>query len=213
MKHQKLKKNTQPLDRLSNLRYAENKAKVREWRYYMMHNDLREILFSEARLQEKVKEIGRSITADYQGRDLVLIGILKGAVPFIADLMRAIDLPLTYDLMAVSSYGASTKSTGTVRILKDIGLSVEHKDVLIVEDIIDTGLTLQYLRDNLQSRQPRSLKICTLLDKPSRRKVAIKADYNGFEIPDAFVVGYGLDYAEKYRNLPYLGILKADIYQ
>jgi hypoxanthine phosphoribosyltransferase len=178
-----------------------------------MHNDLKEILFSEAQLQQKAREMGKIITVDYQGRDLILIGILKGAVPFVADLMRAIDLPLSYDLMAVSSYGASTKSTGTVRILKDIDLSIEGKDVLIVEDIIDTGLTLQYLRANLQSRQPRSLKICTLLDKPSRRKVAIKADYNGFEIPDAFVVGYGLDYAEKYRNLPYLGILKAEIYQ
>jgi hypoxanthine phosphoribosyltransferase len=177
-----------------------------------MHNDLKEILFSEAQLQRKASEMGKIITADYQGRDLVLIGILKGAVPFVADLMRAIDLPLSYDLMAVSSYGASTKSTGTVRILKDIELPIEGKDVLIVEDIIDTGLTLQYLRDNLQSRQPRSLKICTLLDKPSRRKVMIKADYNGFKIPDAFVVGYGLDYAEKYRNLPYLGILKEEIY-
>jgi hypoxanthine phosphoribosyltransferase len=178
-----------------------------------MHNDLREILFSEAQLRQKAREMGEIITADYQGKDLVLIGILKGAVPFIADLMRAIDLPLSYDLMAVSSYGASTKSTGTVRILKDIELSIEAKDVLIVEDIIDTGLTLQYLRDNLHSRQPRSLKICTLLDKPSRRKVGIKANYNGFEIPDAFVVGYGLDYAEQYRNLPYLGVLKAEIYQ
>ena len=156
--------------------------------------------------------MGKLITADYQGRDLVLVGILKGAVPFIADLMRAINLPLTYDLMAVSSYGASTRSTGTVRILKDIDLSIEGKDLLIVEDIIDTGLTLQYLRANLQSRQPRSLKICTLLDKPSRRKVALKADYNGFEIPNDFVVGYGLDYAEKYRNLPYLGILKEEVY-
>jgi hypoxanthine phosphoribosyltransferase len=178
-----------------------------------MHNDLREILFSEAQLRQKARKMGEIITADYQGKDLVLIGILKGAVPFIADLMRAIDLPLSYDLMAVSSYGASTKSTGTVRILKDIELSIEAKDVLIVEDIIDTGLTLQYLRDNLHSRQPRSLKICTLLDKPSRRKVGIKANYNGFEIPDAFVVGYGLDYAEQYRNLPYLGVLKEEIYQ
>jgi hypoxanthine phosphoribosyltransferase len=178
-----------------------------------MHKDLRKILFSAAQLQQKAREMGAMITADYRGRDLVLIGILKGAIPFIADLMRAIDLPLAYDLMAVSSYGASTKSTGTVRILKDIELSIEGRDVLIVEDIIDTGLTLQYLRDNLHSRQPRSLKICTLLDKPSRRKVEIKADYNGFTIPNAFVVGYGLDYAEQYRNLPYLGILKEEIYQ
>jgi hypoxanthine phosphoribosyltransferase len=178
-----------------------------------MYDDLKEILFTAAQLQQKTAELGLRITADYQGRDLVLIGILKGAIPFIADLMRTIDLPLAYDLMAVSSYGASTKSTGTVRILKDIELSVEDKDILIVEDIIDTGLTLQYLRDNLHSRRPRSLKICTLLDKPSRRKVDIKADYNGFEIPDAFVVGYGMDYAEQYRNLPYLGILKEEIYR
>jgi hypoxanthine phosphoribosyltransferase len=178
-----------------------------------MHEDLQEIVFTAAQLQGKVVELGEKITADYRGQDLVLIGILKGAVPFIADLTRAIDLPLVYDLMAVSSYGAATKSTGTVRILKDIELSIEGKDVLIVEDIIDTGLTLQYLRDNLQRRQPRSLKICALLDKPSRRRVEIKADYNGFTIPDAFVVGYGLDYAEQYRNLPYLGILKTEIYQ
>jgi hypoxanthine phosphoribosyltransferase len=178
-----------------------------------MHEDLQEIVFTAAQLQGKVVELGEKITDDYRGRDLVLIGILKGAVPFIADLTRAIDLPLVYDLMAVSSYGAATKSTGTVRILKDIELSIEGKDVLIVEDIIDTGLTLQYLRDNLQRRQPRSLKICALLDKPSRRQVDIKADYNGFTIPDAFVVGYGLDYAEQYRNLPYLGILKMEIYR
>jgi hypoxanthine phosphoribosyltransferase len=178
-----------------------------------MHEDLQEIVFTAAQLQGKVVELGEKITDDYRGRDLVLIGILKGAVPFIADLTRAIDLPLVYDLMAVSSYGAATKSTGTVRILKDIELSIEGKDVLIVEDIIDTGLTLQYLRDNLQRRQPRSLKICALLDKPSRRQVDIKADYNGFTIPDAFVVGYGLDYAEQYRNLPYLGILKTEIYR
>jgi hypoxanthine phosphoribosyltransferase len=179
----------------------------------VMHRDLREILFTEAQLQQKVREMGALITADYQGKQPVLIGILKGAVPFIADLMRTIDLPLVYDLMAVSSYGASTRSNGAVRILKDIDISIEDRDVIVVEDIIDTGLTLQYLMANLESRKPRSLKICTLLDKPSRRKVKIQADYNGFTIPDAFVVGFGLDYAEKYRNLPYIGSLKAEIYQ
>jgi hypoxanthine phosphoribosyltransferase len=178
-----------------------------------MHKDLREILFTESQLQQKTREMGAVISADYQGRDLVLIGILKGAVPFIADLMRAIELPLVYDLMAVSSYGASTRSSGTVRIMKDIDISIEDRDVIVVEDIIDTGLTLQYLLANLESRKPRSLKTCTLLDKPSRRRVNIQADYNGFTIPDAFVVGFGLDYAEKYRNLPYIGILKAEIYQ
>ncbi|HEY8463563.1 MAG TPA: hypoxanthine phosphoribosyltransferase [Bacillota bacterium] len=178
-----------------------------------MRNDLEKILFSEAEIQRKVTELGEVITRDYRGKSLVLIGIMKGAVPFVADLMRRIDLPLAYDLMAVSSYGASTKSSGTVRILKDLDLSIEGLDVLIVEDIVDTGLTLQYLVENLKSRKPNSLKICTLLDKPSRRKVEIKPDYNGFMIPDAFVVGYGLDYAEKYRNLPYIGVLRAEVYQ
>jgi hypoxanthine phosphoribosyltransferase len=178
-----------------------------------MREDLQTVLFDEAAISEKIRELGREITVDYQGKQPVLIGILKGAVPFIADLMRTIDLPLVYDLMAVSSYGASTRSSGAVRILKDIDISIEDRDVIVVEDIIDTGLTLQYLMANLESRKPRSLKICTLLDKPSRRKVKIQADYNGFTIPDAFVVGFGLDYAEKYRNLPYIGSLKAEIYQ
>jgi hypoxanthine phosphoribosyltransferase len=178
-----------------------------------MREDLQTVLFDEAAISEKIRELGLRITADYQGTQPVLIGILKGAVPFIADLMRAIELPLVYDLMAVSSYGASTRSSGTVRIMKDIDISIEDRDVIVVEDIIDTGLTLQYLLANLESRKPRSLKTCTLLDKPSRRRVNIQADYNGFTIPDAFVVGFGLDYAEKYRNLPYIGILKAEIYQ
>jgi hypoxanthine phosphoribosyltransferase len=178
-----------------------------------MREDLQTILYDQAAISQKVHELGREIAADYHGKQPVLIGILKGAVPFIADLMRAIELPLVYDLMAVSSYGASTRSSGTVRIIKDIDISIEDRDVIVVEDIIDTGLTLQYLMANLESRKPRSLRICTLLDKPSRRKVKIQADYNGFTIPDAFVVGYGLDYAEKYRNLPYIGSLKAEIYQ
>lgn len=177
-----------------------------------MHPDIKDILFNAEQISTKTQSLGDMITRDYQDKNLVIIGILKGAVPFVADLMRAIDLPLSYDLMAVSSYGSSTKSSGTVRILKDIDLDIENKDVLIVEDIIDTGLTLQYLKENLHSRKPKSLKVCTLLDKPSRRKVAIGSDYNGFDIDDIFVVGYGLDYAEKYRNLPYIGILKEEVY-
>ncbi len=177
-----------------------------------MHEDLREVLVDEVRLQARIKELGRQITADYQGKDVILVGILKGALPFLADLMRAIELDVSYDLMAVSSYGASTKTSGTVRIIKDLDEEIEGKDVIIVEDIVDTGLTLNYLLENLRSRKVNSLKICTLLDKPSRRKVDIKPDYNGFEIPDVFVVGYGLDYAEKYRNLPYIGVLKEEVY-
>ena len=175
--------------------------------------EIKEVLFTKEVIQKRVRELGEAITNDYRGSSPVLIGILKGGLPFLADLMRAIDLPLSYDLMAVSSYGASTKSSGTVRILKDLDLSIENRDVIIVEDIVDTGLTLKYLLENLKSRQVNSLKICTLLDKPSRRKVAIQPDYNGFEIPDKFVVGYGLDYMENYRNLPYIGILKDEVYQ
>lgn len=177
-----------------------------------MHGDLQEVLIDEAKLQARIKELGKQITNDYRGKDVLLVGILKGALPFMADLMRSIELDVSYDLMAVSSYGASTKTSGTVRIIKDLDEEIEGKDVIIVEDIVDTGLTLTYLLENLRSRKVNSLKICTLLDKPSRRKVEIKPDYNGFEIPDVFVVGYGLDYAEKYRNLPYIGVLKEEVY-
>jgi len=177
-----------------------------------MTGDLKEILLSEQKIKQRVRGLGKKIAGDYQGKNLVLVGILKGAVPFVADLMRAIEIPLAYDLMATSSYGASTKSSGTVRILKDLDIEVEGKDVIIVEDIVDTGLTLQYLIDNIRSRRPASLKVCTLLDKPERRKVDIQPDYNGFVIPDVFVVGYGLDYAEKYRNLPWIGVLREEIY-
>ncbi len=178
-----------------------------------MMNDIKKVLIREQEIAERIQKLGQEITEDYQGKIPVLVGILKGAVPFVADLMREINLPLEYDLMAVSSYGASTKSSGTVKILKDLDLSIEERDVIIVEDIVDTGLTLQYLLENLKSRHPKSIKICTFLDKPSRRKVAIQPDYNGFEIPDVFVIGYGLDYAEKYRNLPFVGVLKEEIYQ
>ncbi|SHM68645.1 hypoxanthine phosphoribosyltransferase [Caldanaerovirga acetigignens] len=176
-----------------------------------MLEDIKEILISEEEIKKKLKELGKRITEDYRDKkDILLVGVLKGAVLFIADLIRHIDLPLQVDFMAVSSYGASTESSGVVRILKDLDENIEGKNILIVEDIIDSGLTLSYLYNMLKSRKPASIKICTLLDKPSRRKVKIKVDYLGFEIPDYFVVGYGLDYNEKYRNLPFIGILKEE---
>lgn len=176
-----------------------------------MLEDIKEILITEEEIKKKLKELGEKITQDYRDKDDVLIvGVLKGAVLFIADLIRHIDLPVKLDFMAVSSYGASTESSGIVRILKDLDQDVEGKNILIVEDIIDSGLTLSYLYNMLKSRKPASIKICTLLDKPSRRKVQIPVDYLGFEIPDYFVVGYGLDYDEKYRNLPFIGILKEE---
>lgn len=178
-----------------------------------MHNDIAKVLITEEEIREHVDQIGKQITEDYKGKDLVMIGILRGAVVFFGDLSRKIDIPLSMDFMAVSSYGSSTKTSGVVRILHDLDQSIEGKDVLIVEDIIDTGLTLHYLIENLKSRNPASIKICCLLDKPSRRKADVKADYVGFNVPDEFVVGYGLDYDEIYRNLPYIGILKAEVYQ
>jgi len=173
--------------------------------------DIKEILISEEEIKAKLKELGKRITEDYKGVDnILLVGVLKGAVLFIADLIRHIDLPLEIDFMAVSSYGASTESSGVVRILKDLEQTIQGKNILIVEDIIDSGLTLSYLYNLLKSRKPADIKICTLLDKPSRRKIDIKVDYVGFEIPDYFVVGYGLDYNEKYRNLPFIGVLKPE---
>lgn len=164
------------------------------------------VLISEKQIRTKVKELGKLITADYQGKELLVIGILKGSVVFLSDLIREIELPVKIDFMAVTSYGAATRTSGVVRILKDLDSDIGGQDVLIVEDIIDTGLTLSYLKENLQKRNPASLKVCTFLDKPSRRKIEIKADYNGYDIPDRFVVGYGLDCNEKYRNLPYIGL-------
>lgn len=176
-----------------------------------MIEDIKEILISEEEIKAKLKELGKRITEDYKGVDnILLVGVLKGAVLFIADLIRHIDLPLEIDFMAVSSYGASTESSGVVRILKDLEQTIQGKNILIVEDIIDSGLTLSYLYNLLKSRKPADIKICTLLDKPSRRKIDIKVDYVGFEIPDYFVVGYGLDYNEKYRNLPFIGVLKPE---
>lgn len=177
-----------------------------------MHNDVKKILLSEEELQAKIREMGKTITADYQGKNLFAVGILKGSTLFMADLVRRIDLPVTFDFMAVSSYGDKAFSSGVVRIDKDLETSIEGKDVLIIEDIIDSGLTLSYLVDNLKSRNPASIRIATLLTKPERRKVQVDVAYCGFTIPDEFVVGYGLDYAEKYRNLPYIGVLKEAVY-
>ncbi|MGB4668314.1 MAG: hypoxanthine phosphoribosyltransferase, partial [bacterium] len=168
--------------------------------------EIKEILIDQEQLQQRIQELGAEISRDYQGKELHLICVLKGAVLFLADLARNLTVPVSFDFMAVSSYGASTESSGVVRILKDLEESIEGKDVLIVEDIIDSGLTLHYLYQNLHSRKPASLEICTLLDKPDRRRVDVPVKYCGFSIPDRFVVGYGLDFAEKYRNLPYIGV-------
>lgn len=178
-----------------------------------MLNDIETILISEEELAAKVEELGRRISEDYAGKDLLIVCILKGAVIFCADLVRHITIPVTLDFMAVSSYGDSTQSSGAVMILKDLESNIAGKHVLIVEDIVDTGLTLKYLVENLKARRPLSVKVCTLLDKPDRRKVDVQVDYKGFVIPDAFVVGYGLDYAEKYRHLPSVCILKPELYR
>lgn len=165
------------------------------------------VLIDEEKIMQRVAEMGAEITKDYEGKDLVVICILRGGVIFMSDLAKQIKLPIRMDFMAVSSYGLSTKSSGVVRILKDLDEDVEGKDVLIVEDIVDTGLTLHYLVDYLKSRGPKSVKVCCFLDKPTRRKIEVPIDYIGFDIPDRFVVGYGLDYAQKYRNLPYVSVL------
>lgn len=167
-----------------------------------------EVLFDREELKNKVAELGSKITEEYRGREVLVVGILKGAFIFMADLIREIQIPLEIDFMDVSSYGISTSSSGEVRIIKDLENSIQDKDVLIVEDIVDTGLTLKYITELLKTRNPRSVKICCLLDKPSRRKTDIQADYVGYTIPDRFVVGYGLDYAEQYRNYPAVCVLK-----
>ncbi len=175
--------------------------------------DIGEVLLTEDAIRTKVAELGAQITADYHGRPLTLVSVLKGSLPFMADLMRHIDLPLRIDLMEVSSYGGTaTETSGLVRIMKDLSASISGEDVLLVEDIIDTGLTLNYLIRYLRGKNPASLKICTLLDKPARRLVDIPVDYRGFEIPDQFVVGYGLDYGERYRNLRFVGVLRPEVY-
>jgi hypoxanthine phosphoribosyltransferase len=166
-----------------------------------------EILIDEETLAARVAELGAEVSADYEGRDLLLIGVLKGAVFFMADLMRHLTVACEVDFMAISSYGDATDSSGIVRILKDLDINIEGRDVLVVEDIIDSGLTLSYLMRNLESREPASLEVCALLTKPSRREIDVPVRYVGFEIPNKFVVGYGLDFAERYRNLPYVGVL------
>ncbi len=177
-------------------------------------SDVANVLISEEQIHAKVGELGKRISADYAGRAVTLVSVLKGSLPFMADLMRAIDIPVQIDLMEVSSYGgATTESSGLVRILKDLSSSIAGKDVLIVEDIIDTGLTLNYLLRYLRGKSPSSLHICALLDKPARRLVEIQIDYLGFTIPDEFVVGYGLDYGEFYRNLPFIGVLRRELYE
>ena len=178
-----------------------------------MHQDVEKILLSEETLARRIKEIGAKIDHDYQGKNLMMISILKGSVVFMADLMRAVSIPVKIDFMSVSSYGAGSQSSGQVKIIKDLDIPLQGVDLLIVEDILDSGKTLSYLLDILQSRGPRSIRICTLFDKPERREVDVQATYTGAEIPDAFIVGYGLDYDEKYRNLPFVGILKPSVYE
>ncbi|MCA1833210.1 MAG: hypoxanthine phosphoribosyltransferase [Actinobacteria bacterium] len=177
-----------------------------------MNEDIGEILITEDEIQAKVAELGKAITEDYRGRDLLLVGVLKGAFILMSDLARAIPIPLEFDFMAVASYGSATKSSGVVRILKDLDLTITGRNVLIVEDIIDSGLTLSYLIRNLQARGPATLEVCALLDKPDVQKVPIDVRYHGFSLPPVFVVGYGLDYVERYRNLPYVGTLKPHLY-
>jgi hypoxanthine phosphoribosyltransferase len=170
-----------------------------------------EVLIDEERLQRRIHELGAEISSDYAGRELLLVGVLKGAVFFMADLMRSITVPCEIDFMAISSYGASTDSSGVVRILKDLDINIENRHVVVVEDIVDSGLTLSYLVRNLESRGPASLEVCALLTKPGRREIEVDVGYVGFEIPNKFVIGYGLDFAERYRNLPYVGVLHEDL--
>ena len=176
-----------------------------------MREDMERILLTEADIQARVEELGRQISRDFAGREPIFVGVLKGCFIFMADLLRSVELHCTMDFMAVS-YGDGTTTTGAVKINKDLSRDIAGRDVIIVEDILDSGVTLSYLKNYLAGRKPASISIITLLDKPSRRRADIKADYSGFEVEDAFVVGYGLDYAEKYRNLPYIGILKPEIY-
>ncbi len=177
-----------------------------------LNDDILEVLLSEEEIRAKVAELGAQLTRDYAGKTPFFLGVLKGCYVFMSDLVRNVDLHCSMDFMAVSSYGGGTSSTGAVRITKDLSRDIEGKDVIIVEDILDSGITLSYLKKYLQNRKPASICIVTLLDKPARRRADIRADYCGFTVPDEFVVGYGLDYAEDYRNLPYIGILKPEIY-
>jgi hypoxanthine phosphoribosyltransferase len=178
-----------------------------------MHNDIEQILYPEEQLKQRVRELAAQIREDLGSGDVLTVGVLRGAIMFYADLVREMDIPLNMNFMAVSSYGASSKSSGAVRIQYDLEEDIAGRNVLIVEDIVDSGLTLQYLTKTLRSRNPKMIKTCCLFDKPSRRTVEFQADYVGFEVPDVFIVGYGLDYAEKYRNLKYIGVLKPSVYQ
>jgi hypoxanthine phosphoribosyltransferase len=178
-----------------------------------MNNDIKEVLYNEDELKDKVRQMGARISKDYLGKELIIIGVLKGSVIFMSDLLKEITIPCKMDFMAVSSYGNSTETSGVVRILKDLDFEIQGKDILIVEDIIDSGVTLKYLMKYLSGRKPNSLEIVCLLNKPDRRKVDIDVKYLGYDVPDHFLVGYGLDFAEKYRNLPYVGILKEEIYK
>ncbi len=177
-----------------------------------MQEDILRVLISEEEIHQAVEKLGKQISQDYQGKDLLMVSVLKGSIVFMADLMRAIDCKVTIDFMSVSSYGSGVKTSGVVKILKDLDVPLEGRDVLIVEDILDSGKTLSYLVDVLTQRNPNSIRIATLLDKPERREADIHSDYFGFHVPDEFVVGYGLDYAEQYRNLPYIGVLKPQVY-
>ena len=177
-----------------------------------MKEDILKVLLSEDEIAARVAEIGAQISRDYAGRHLVMVSVLKGSVVFKADLMRAVTVPAEIDFMCVSSYGSGVKTSGVVKIIKDLDNDLAGMDLLLVEDILDSGMTLEYIKKLLLGRNPNSIKICTLLDKPERRKADVVADYKGFEVPDEFVVGYGLDYAEKYRNLPYIGVLKPSVY-
>jgi hypoxanthine phosphoribosyltransferase len=177
-----------------------------------LRNDIESVLFSEEKLAEIVQRIGKQISEDYKDKNLLMVSVLKGSVVFMADLMRAISIPCSIDFMCVSSYGSGTKTSGVVKIIKDLDINLKGYDLLVVEDILDSGLTLSYILELLQSRSPKSVKLCTLFDKPERRTADIKADYVGTVVPDEFIVGYGLDYDEKYRNLPFVGILKPEVY-
>lgn len=188
--------------------FWHNTKNARTGKDVQLHADVKEILFTSEQIKGRIQALGRMISSDYREKTLVLVGILNGAKLFLSDLLAALDLPVSHDLIELSSYGQSSVSSGTVHVLKDVALDISGKDVLLVEDIVDTGLTLHTAIEHLRSRKPGSLKTCALLNKQTRRSVAITPDYYGFTIPDLFVVGYGLDYAENYRELPYIGVLK-----
>jgi hypoxanthine phosphoribosyltransferase len=178
-----------------------------------LHDDVEEVLLDSQTIADRVAELGAQLSADFEGRDPVLVSVLKGALVFLADLMRAMDLPTSIDLMEVSSYGAGTETSGQVRIIKDLSKSIEGRHVIVVEDIIDTGLTLSWLVSNLASRGPASVEVCTLLRKPEAQRMTVDVKYVGYDIPNEFVIGYGLDYAERYRNLPFVGTLRPEVYE